>query len=537
MRRFGHTFRHTQSNGGARVAIAVPDAEGLAKLNERYAFGLSDAEIAEFVPIVAGTLRASERVEELYNAVAPTPPQRDWTAPTENHLGGWYVKTSISGATEGLLAGKTVAVKDNISVAGIPMMNGSRTVEGFVPSRDATVVTRLLEAGATIVGKAVCEDMCFSGGSFTSKPGPVLNPWDPTRIAGGSSSGSGALVASGAVDLAVGGDQGGSVRIPCAFSGAVGHKPTFGLVPYTGAFPIERTIDHLGPMTRTVADTAAMLTVLAGVDGFDPRQPTVIDRVDYLGALAGPTAHLRIGVLREGFGTDVSDPAVDDAVRLAIEVLRESGLTVDEVSIPSHVDALAIWNVIGTEGAAFQMIDGNAYGMNAQGLYDPELIAHFAAGRVARGKDLAAPVKLVGLSGRYTFEQGGGKFYAMARNLVYGVRKAYDDILASFDLLAMPTLPYTAPLFPPPGASPATEIETALGMLANCAPFNISGHPACTVPAGLVEGLPTGMMLVGKHFDDATVLQVAHTYEQAVGGFPTPPLGYEMTRYPAASML
>src|SRR5581483_5303706 len=145
---------------------------------------------------------------------------------------------------------RAVAIKDNIAVAGIPMMNGSRLVEGFVPSRDATVVQRLLDAGATIAGKSVCEELCCSGSSFTSASGPVRNPWDREREAGGSSSGSGALVATGAVELAIGGDQGGSVRIPASRCGIVGLKPTYGLVPYTGAFPIERTLDHLGPMTR-----------------------------------------------------------------------------------------------------------------------------------------------------------------------------------------------------------------------------------------------------------------------------------------------
>ena len=152
------------------------------------------------------------------------------------------------------------------------MMNGSATVEGFIPRRDTSVVTRLLDAGATITGKAVCEDLCFSGGSHTSRSGPVHNPWDRGRSAGGSSSGSAALVAAGHADMALGGDQGGSVRIPSAYCGTVGHKPTHGLVPYTGAFPIENTIDHLGPITRTVHDAALMLGVLAGRDGLDPRQ-------------------------------------------------------------------------------------------------------------------------------------------------------------------------------------------------------------------------------------------------------------------------
>jgi len=161
-----------------------------------------------------------------------------WPDEADNPLGAWYVRTEVRGADDGPLAGRTVAIKDNTAVAGVPMMNGSRTLEGFVPSRDATVVSRLLAAGATIAGKAVCEDLCFSGGSHTSATGPVRNPWDPTRTTGGSSSGSAALVAAGEVDLALGGDQGGSIRMPAAFSGIVGHKPTHGLVPYTGAFPI-----------------------------------------------------------------------------------------------------------------------------------------------------------------------------------------------------------------------------------------------------------------------------------------------------------
>ncbi|OLT43171.1 amidase [Saccharomonospora sp. CUA-673] len=505
------------------MSIPPPDNDRLAELDEHFSFGLTPAELAEFAPAVAGTLGAPERVEQLYAASAPAPPERDWSEPADNPFGAWYVTTSIEGAAGGPLAGRTVAVKDNVAVAGVPMMNGSRTVEGFVPSRDATVVTRLLEAGATITGKAVCEDLCFSGGSFTSWPGPVRNPWDTARNAGGSSSGSAALVTSGAVDLALGGDQGGSVRMPSAFCGGVGHKPTHGLVPYTGAFPIEQTIDHLGPMTRTVADAAAMLDVLAGVDGYDPRQPTHLDRVDHLAALTGDVTGMRVGVLSEGFGLDGAEPGVDDAVRSAIDTLREAGAIVEEVSIPWHADAMAVWNVIATEGAAFQMVDGNAYGMNSWGLYDPELIAHYAANRITHGAELSKTVKLVGLSGRYTFEVGGGKYYAMARNLAYELRRAYDDALSTHDVLVMPTVPYTARPLPDPDAPLEMYLSTALSMLANCAPFDVSGHPACTVPAGLVNGLPTGLMIVGGRFADATVLTVADAYEKSVGGFPTPP--------------
>ncbi len=276
-------------------------------------------------------------------------------------------------------------------------------------------------------------------------------------------------------------------------------------------------------MTRTVSDAAAMLTVLAGTDGLDPRQTHRIEPVDYLAALAEPASGLRVGVVTEGFDTPVSDAAVDNAVRTAIDVLRSSGLTVEEVSIPWHLDAMAVWNVIATEGAAYQMLDGNAYGMNTDGFYDPELIAHFSRQRLEHGHQLSKTVKLVGMSGRYTLEVGGGKYYAMARQLVPEVRAAYDAALARYDVLVMPTLPYTATKIPTTDIPLADYLDTALSMIINTAPFDVTGHPACSVPADLVHGLPTGMMIIGRHFDDATVLRVAHLYEHAVGNYPVPP--------------
>lgn len=504
--------------------LPPPDAARLAALSRHFGFGLSDAELAEFAPAVEGTLTASAAVERLYARSAGPVPQRSWDSPPDNPYAAWYVTTSITESSGGPLAGRTVAIKDNVAVAGIPMMNGSRTVEGFVPRLDATAVRRLLAAGATITGKTVCEDLCFSGASFTSQPAPVRNPWDETRNAGGSSSGSAALVAGGVVELALGGDQGGSVRIPASFCGIVGHKPTHGLVPYTGAFPIERTIDHLGPIARTVADAATMLGVLAGPDGLDARQPGEIPPVDYRAALAEPATGLRVGILTEGFGTAVSDPAVDARVREAIEVLRGAGLAAEEVSIPWHLDAIHLWNVIATEGAAYQMIDGNAFGMNSDDFYDPELIAHYHRGRLAHGAELSKTVQLVGLSGRYTYEVAGGMYYAMARRLVPELRAAYDAALSRFDVLVMPTLPYTAREIPKPDAPLAEYLDTALSMVGNTAPFDVTGHPACSVPAGLVGGLPVGLMIVGRRFDDATVLRVAHMYEQATGGFPAPPI-------------
>lgn len=511
------------------MPVPPPDPQDIAAVAESYRLGYSEADLRSFQPFVAGLLSSWDEVERLYAQIAPEPPRRVWKRPAseDNPYNAWYVTTEITTVAEGPLAGRTVAIKDNTSVAGVPMMNGSKTVEGYVPAEDATVVRRVLDAGATIVGKSVCEDLCFSGGSHTARTGPVRNPWDQTRTTSGSSSGNGALLASGLVDLAIGGDQGGSIRMPAAFSGVVGHKPTHGLVPYTGAFPIEQTIDHLGPMARTVTDAAILLGVLAGADGQDPRQPTNLSAFDVdelLEQVRSSAAGLRVGVVREGFGRDNSEPGVDETVRAAIATLRGAGLVAEEVSVPWHLLGAHVWNVIGIEGTLAQMVEGNGYGVNWQGRYDPALIEHFGRQWRSDPREFSQTVQLVLLTGGYLHERFHNKHYAMARNLVPLARKGYDDALARYDVLVMPTTPMTATKIPAEDAPREEIIGRALEMVGNTCPLDVTGHPACSVPAGLSDGLPVGLMIVGKHFDDATVLRVAHTFEQAVGGFPAPPV-------------
>src|SRR5262252_2418351 len=218
---------------------------------------LTDDDVASYLELMTGAI-------DVYNVLAEMPQHLPavkyprtpgyFPAGEDNPNNAWYVKTTIKGAASGKLTGKTVAIKDNVCVAGVPMMNGASTLEGYIPDIDATIVTRILDAGGTILGKAHCEYFCFSGGSHTGALGPVVNPRKAGYSAGGSSSGSAALVAAGEVDMAIGGDQGGSIRIPSAYCGTYGMKPTHGLVPYTGIFPIELTLDHTGPMTATVAD-------------------------------------------------------------------------------------------------------------------------------------------------------------------------------------------------------------------------------------------------------------------------------------------
>jgi amidase len=503
--------------------MELPSRTAIRDLADELRLGIADEDLDFYHAAGTGLLGSWAVVDALYDAeVAPTPPVRDWAAPADNALGAWYVTTELTRSDAGPLAGRRVAIKDNIAVAGVPMMNGSETVRGFVPAVDATVVTRLLDAGATIAGKAVCEDLCFSGASHTSRTGPVRNPWDLERTAGGSSSGSAALVAAGEVDLAVGGDQGGSIRIPAAFCGVVGHKPTFGLVPYTGAFPIEQSIDHVGPIAPTVAGAAAMLTVIAGADGADPRQPIGIAGEDYLAGLDRLDRGLRIGVVSEGFDQANSDPGVNAVVRDAIERLSLAGHVAEEVAIPWHKHGAALWDVISVEGATWQMVQGNAYGLNWKGTYDPEQMAFYGERWRRDPAAFSETVKLVALGGTWSLRHGYGAAYGKARNLERRLAEAYDTPLATYDVLVMPTLPITASLIPPADA-PVEEIVTrALEMVSNTAPLDVTGHPACSIPAGLSDGLPVGLMVVGRKFDDAGVLRAAHAFEQTLGTLTAP---------------
>jgi amidase len=508
------------------MTVSRPSAADIDAAAKHFGFHLDADAQRDYLAAVAQTLKSYDAVDGLYDEFArPLVPERDYRFPEsgDNPLGAWYVTTEITSGDKGPLSGRSVAIKDNIPVAGIPMMNGSQAMEGFIPRRDATVVERLLAAGATLAGKTVCEDLCCSGSSFTSASGPVRNPWDTMRETGGSSSGSGALVAAGEVELALGGDQGGSIRIPASLCGVVGHKPTHGLVPYTGAFPIERTIDHLGPITRTVADAALLLTVLAGPDGRDPRQAGEIAAVDYRAALTGDVAGLRVGVLTEGFGQPGSLPEVDDLVRSAARRFTEIGCTVGEISVPWHRNAIHVFTVIITDGATYQMMDGNGYGLGVDGLYDPELMAHFARQRAVKADQFASTIKATALCGHYGLNTLGGALYAKARNLLPHVRAAYDAALAQYDVLVMPSVPGTADKLPAGGPQDVTLLERALGKALNTAPMDITGHPAISVPAGLVDGLPAGMMIVGKRFDDTTVLKVADAFESLCGGFPAAP--------------
>jgi amidase len=499
----------------AYMTVRRPTLEEMRDTARGLGMTMSDDDLKTFMGLMEGTWASYDRVDAMPDNLPKvryprTPGYRP--GGNENPLNAWYVKCEVKGAASGPLENYKVALKDNVCLAGVPMMNGASTLEGYVPDVDATIVTRILEAGGTIVGKAHCEYFCLSGGSHTNATGPVHNPWRIGYSAGGSSSGSAALVASGEVPMAIGGDQGGSIRMPSSFCGCYGMKPTHGLVPYTGVMPIEPTIDHTGPMTATVSQNALLLEVLAGPDGLDPRQiGTKTDR--YTSALGKGVSGLRIGIVTEGFGTQGAERDVDLKVRKSAERFRELGASVEEVSIPMHRDGLAIWTPIALEGLTDIMMHGNGFGTGWEGLYVTSLLDAHANWR-SRANELSASLKYSMLVGDYMLKHHRGHFYAKAQNLSRALRAAYDDALARFDLLVMPTTPMKATPLPPPGAAIPLIIQRAFEMIGNTAPFDTSGHPAMNIPCGLSEGLPVGMMLIGRHWEESTIYRAAHAFEQ-----------------------
>jgi amidase len=498
------------------VAVVLPTPDQLRAVAEYCGLALTEEDVTSFRGLMQGSVDA-------YNVVAAMPdevpvvkyPRTPGYRPgaEENPRNAWYQKSTVKGAARGKLKGKVVALKDNIMLAGVPMMNGSSTLEGFIPDFDATIVTRMLDAGADIAGKVHCESFCMSGGSHTNSTGPVHNPHRMGYSAGGSSSGSAVVVALGEVDMAIGGDQGGSIRMPASFSGVYGMKPTWGLVPYTGIMPIEIFIDHTGPMTANVADNALLLEVLAGDDGYDPRikSPKV---QEYTKALGGGVRGLKIGVIKEGFEQAGAEAAVNESVKEAAKRLTSLGASVEEVSIPMHMVAPAIWTPIGTEGMTQTMMLGDGYGLSRSDLYSTSLM-DFHRGWRRQADSLSETTKMMLMFGTYINDKFGPRYYGKALNISRRLTAAYDNALKTYDLLLMPTTPMKATPLPAPGASREEQIGRAFEMLSNTAPFDITHHPAMSLPCGLVDGLPVGLMLVGRHFDESMIYRAAHAFEQS----------------------
>src|SRR2546427_5051506 len=506
---------------------AVPDVEEVVAVAKALGIHLGPEEAVLYQKYLLEQLREFDtfvqaRMEE------PTPPMVSPArtpgyrpGPDEDPLNAWMWKCQIAGEGDGVLAGKTVSFKDHIAVAGMPMSFGSFALEGFIPDFDATVVTRVLQAGGTIIGKNVMNGLSggFGTGGAIGDYGRPLNPHHHEHVTGGSSSGSAAAVAAGEVDISFGGDQGGSIRIPAAFCGIVGHKPTFGLVSHFGiGFGSDQSIDYTGPMARTVEDAAAALQATAGYDPYDPRQTRdVPTRMDVLSRLADGVAGLRICVLQEGF--DEAEDDVRDLVLAAVDVLARTGADVSKVSIPAHHAIRTAQAALTSEGA-LALFKTAFFGAFTRTYYPAAVIAAINKLGAAQADVRAPRTKLSLIAPELSRRNYQGRVYAKAQNVRPAYIKAYDAALADVDVLVMPTCIMTAPKNHRPGSYlEAVEdnlMSASRGGNRNTLPFNYTGHPALALPVGKSSaGLPVSMQLVGRFFDDPLLMPAAHAYQHA----------------------
>jgi amidase len=499
------------------MAVLRPTQSQIRRLGEKLGLNLSDRETELFAHMMEGFCQAYDVVDELPNHLPEVRyPRTSGYRPygEENKFNAWARKVRINGAPSGLLAGKRVVLKDSICLAGVPMTVGAGFMQAYVPEVDATVVTRILDAGGEIVGKAACEYLCSSGSSNTSWPLPVLNPHDTACSAGGSSSGSAVLIAVGDADMSLGGDQGGSIRIPAAWCGIVGLKPTYGLIPYTGMAPIEWTVDHTGPMTANVEDNALLLEVVAGSDGIDTRHAAPVT-ANYREIMRMGIRGLRIGVIKESLGTPESDAEVDAKILAAAGHFERLGAKVETVSVPVHAIGRAIWTPTIVEGSMDFMMRWNGAGTNHGGLFVPGAAEAMSRWR-ERADEISVPLKVLMLAAEFMSTTYSGHFYGKSQNLMRWMRDEYDAALKRYELLIMPTTPQTPTRLPREGASIDEVWGSALNMNRNTAPFCGTGHPAISIPCGLINNLPVGLMLIGKHWDEGTIYRAAYAFSQEV---------------------
>ena len=413
----------------------------------------------------------------------------------------FITEARIEGDDDGPLAGTTVAVKDNISTEGLRTTCGSRMLEDYVPPYDATVVSRLKDAGATIVGKANMDEFGMGTTTETSHFGATDNPAAPGHVPGGSSGGSAAAVAAGEADLALGSDTGGSVRCPAAFCGVVGIKPTYGLVSRYGLVAYGNSLEQIGPFGETVEDAAELLDVIAGSDERDAttRETPLEDDASYADAATGDVDGLRIGVpteLLEG-----ADEGVVETFWDALGELEDRGAEYHEVSLPSVEHAVEAYYVIAMSEASSNLarFDGVRYGRS--GGYEGNWNEAFAK---AREEGFGDEVKRRILLGTYALSAGyHDKYYKKAQDARAWVKQDFDEALSDADVLASPTMPVTP-------FELGESLDDPLKMYladANTTPVNLADLPAILVPAGEADGLPVGIQFVGPAFGEKEIIR------------------------------
>lgn len=406
----------------------------------------------------------------------------------------------------GMLAALPAGIKDNICTEGIRTTCASRMLANYEPIYNATVMDKLREAQAIPVGKLNMDE--FAMGSSTENSGfkRTYNPWDTKRVPGGSSGGSAASVAAGEVYFSLGSDTGGSIRQPAAFCGVVGLKPTYGLVSRFGLVAFASSLDQIGPLTKNVEDSAYVLQAIAGHDPHDSTSVHV-DIPDYVSALTGEVKGLKIGVPKELLGEGI-DSGVKERVKAALRELERLGAEWEEVSMP-HVDyAVASFYLIATAEASSNLarFDGVRYGVRADNVEN--LIDLY---KETRGQGFGPEVKRRIMLGTYALSSGYyDAYYKKAQKVRTLIKQDFDRVFEKYDVIIGPTTPTPAFKVGEKIADPLT-----IYMEDYCTiPANLAGLPAISVPCGFVDGLPVGLQIIGKAFDEPTVLRVAHAYEQ-----------------------
>jgi len=405
------------------------------------------------------------------------------------------------------LTGLPVAVKDNMSLVGVPVTCSSRMLENYIPPYNATVVEKLAGDGAIFPGKTNLDEFAMGSSTENSAFKVTRNPWHLDYVPGGSSGGSAAAVAAGEVPAALGSDTGGSIRQPSAFCGVVGMKPTYGRVSRYGLVAFASSLDQIGPITRDVRDCAIMMNALSGHDACDSTSAD-IPVPDHTAGLGRDVRGLRIGLPKELFGEGI-DPGVRQAVRTAVDLLAGMGAECMELSLPHLEYSLPVYYIIATAEASSNLAryDGVQYGYRADDVKD--IIDMYSR---TRSEGFGPEVKRRIMLGTYALSSGYyDAFYLKAQKVRTLIKADFDRAFTQVDLLVTPVAPTTAFRV---GEKVDDPVQMYLSDICTI-PINLAGVPAMSMPCGFDNGLPVGMQIIGKPFDETTMLRAAYAYEQS----------------------
>lgn len=407
----------------------------------------------------------------------------------------------------GPLFGLPIGVKDNIVTEGLETTCSSKILEGFNPIYDATVVRKLKEAGMITIGKINMDEFAMGSSNENSAYQKTRNPWNLEHVPGGSSGGSAAAVAAGEVPFSLGSDTGGSIRQPAAFCGVVGMKPTYGRVSRFGLVAFASSLDQIGPITRNVEDNAKLLEVISGVDPMDSTSANV-EVPNFSEAIGKPIKGLKIGVPKEYMGDGVSEE-VRESVRAALKVLEAQGAVWEEVSLPHSEYALATYYLLSSSEASSNLarFDGIRYGYRAE-----EATNLLELYKMTRAQGFGDEVKRRIMLGTYSLSAGSyDAYYLKAQKVRTLIKQDFEKVFEEYDVIVGPTTPT-------PAFKIGEIVDDPLTMYANdilTIPVNLAGVPGISIPCGFSNGLPLGLQIIGKHFDESTIYQVASAYESA----------------------